>query len=173
MSWSADISYLVKRRSHFTKRTFSFFWAIHKCPLNFEVEGKDESFWHRGALSLNSSKYQQCRGYFPQNVIFIRCASISWFEVVTQWVSYFFLQLAHLRVFQIILFDLDCIILSAIKKIYTYIFTFSFKGSPSGVRRENYRQVAQESSAPSPVKAVGQTSLPLGALGRYKTFFFE
>ena len=30
-----------------------------------------------------------------------RCASISWFQVVTQWVSYFFLQLAHLRVFQI------------------------------------------------------------------------
>ena len=102
MSWSADISYLVKRRSNFTKKTFSFFWAIHKCPLNFEVEGKDESFWHRGALSLNSSKYQQCRGYFPRNVIFNRCASISWFQVVTQWVSYFFLQLAHLRVFQII-----------------------------------------------------------------------
>ena len=32
---------------------------------------------------------------------FIRCASISWFQVVSEWVSYRF-QLAHLRVFQII-----------------------------------------------------------------------
>ena len=50
-----------------------------------------------------------------------------------------------------------------------------FQGKPawSGWRRGNYRQVALEKSAPSQVKAVGQTSLPLGALGRYKTFFFE
>ena len=30
-----------------------------------------------------------------------RCASISWFQVVTQWLILFVLQLAHLRVFQI------------------------------------------------------------------------
>ena len=38
--------------------------------------------------------------------LLFRCASISWFQVVSNWVSQslmFFLQLAHLRVFQIIL----------------------------------------------------------------------
>ena len=35
--------------------------------------------------------------------MFFRCASISWFQVVSEWVIDIFLQLAHLRVFQIIL----------------------------------------------------------------------
>ena len=46
-----------------------FFWVIHICPPNFEVEWKIKSFSHLGALSL-LFKYQQCQGYFSQNVIF-------------------------------------------------------------------------------------------------------
>ena len=48
-----------------------FFWVIHICPPNFEVEGKDKSLSRSEAPSLNLSKYQQCQGHFCQNVIFI------------------------------------------------------------------------------------------------------
>ena len=44
--------------------------------------------------------------------VFFRCASISWFEIVSQWLIHLFLKLAHLRVFQIILFSSSCIVTS-------------------------------------------------------------
>ena len=45
--------------------------------------------------------YRALSSSIVQLTAIFRCASISWFQVVTKWVSHLFLQLAHLRVFQI------------------------------------------------------------------------
>ena len=65
------------------------------------MPGTVTSFWY---FQFNFEIYDQF------NFWFFRCASISWFQVVSGWVSQWvidiFLQLAHLRVFQIIFFKI-------------------------------------------------------------------
>ena len=67
--------------------------------------------WNKGLSFSRCKTSSVCQPWYSESFCKLlgwdgsvfRCTSISWFQVVTQWVI-LFLQLAHLRVFQIYLF---------------------------------------------------------------------
>ena len=62
--------------------------------------------WHRGHSCQRMITVNRILSTTEQSLVngIFRCASISWFQVVSQWVTHLSLQLAHLRVFQILFF---------------------------------------------------------------------
>ena len=86
-----------------TSNPLSSPFFIWKDPItrNFTISSRIyslNSFYHYTIFGFSSHSIETLGAV---NVYIFRCASISWFQVVTKSVIHLFLQLAHLRVFQI------------------------------------------------------------------------
>ena len=104
--WHVDITQVVKESSNLTiccKNNGFFPNQGGGCPIffvTFLVNRGVYVFQNVHNLNLFFRLYMYCMMYSTYGIF--RCASISWFQVVSRSVSDIFLQLAHLRVFQII-----------------------------------------------------------------------
>ena len=105
--WDLDSKQMTVNTSPFSSRKQYF--CTHLCFWPFGLEGLPPFLYQKKCITIWLRSARLCLGdehvhwatshSFCYRKVLFRCASISWFQVVSQWVSDVF-RLAHLRVFQ-------------------------------------------------------------------------